>query len=70
MKQDVGWREILAPLAAAGLVATGCAFYPSALFCAPLPWSQGAGQAAHEASLIRNWARWDGLPQPLERGQP
>jgi hypothetical protein len=53
-----------APLAAAGLVTTGCAFYPAPTFCSDLPWSLGAGQAAAESNLIRDWARWGGGGPP------
>ncbi|MDD5106918.1 MAG: hypothetical protein PHC49_15030 [Desulfuromonadaceae bacterium] len=54
----------LAPLAAAGYITTGCAFYPSSTFCVNVPWSLGAAQANAESALIREWARWGGRPTP------
>jgi hypothetical protein len=48
----------LAPSAAAGIVASGCAFYPISLLCVDLPWSLGAEFADAEALLIRDWNRW------------
>jgi hypothetical protein len=54
----------LAPLAAAGFITTGCAFYPSPTFCTDVPWSLGADQASAESKLIRDWARWGGRPTP------
>jgi hypothetical protein len=54
----------LVPLAAAGLVTSGCAFYPVSAFCTDLPWSLGVGQASAESKLIRNWARWGGDGPP------
>jgi len=54
----------LAPLAVAGFITSGCAFYPLPTFCADLPWSLGVTQAAAESKLIRDWARWGGRPTP------
>jgi hypothetical protein len=54
----------LAPLAAAGFITSGCAFYPLPTFCADVPWSLGVNQAAAESKLIRDWARWGGRPTP------
>jgi hypothetical protein len=54
----------LAPLGAAGIITSGCAFYPLPTFCMDLPWSPGATQAAAESQLIRDWARWGGKPTP------
>jgi hypothetical protein len=48
----------LAPTAAAGIVASGCAFYPVSFLCADLPWSLGAASANAESMLIRDWNRW------------
>jgi len=48
----------LVPLAAAGVITTGCAFYPLPTFCMDLPWSLGAGHAAALSTVIRDWARW------------
>jgi len=53
---------ILTPLATAGLVTSGCAFYPVPYFCAELPWSLGSAQAAAESEIVREWARWNGPP--------
>jgi hypothetical protein len=54
----------LLPVAAAGIVTSGCAFYPAPYICLDLPWSLGSAQAAAESLLIRDWARWDGLTPP------
>ena len=54
----------LTPLAAAGIITTGCALYPAPFFCADLPWSLGGKQAAAESLIIRDWARWNNGPTP------
>ena len=50
----------LLPVAAAGIVTSGCAFYPASALCFDLPWSLGAATAAAEAKVIQGWARWAG----------
>jgi hypothetical protein len=52
----------LAPLAAAGVITSGCVFYPSSFLCLDLEWSLGAAAAKSMAEIIRDWARWGGLP--------
>jgi hypothetical protein len=54
----------LAPTAIAGLLTSGCMFYPASLFCMELPWSLGADLAASESHMIRDWARWGGKIAP------
>ena len=54
----------LVPLAAAGFITTGCAFYPLPTFCMNVPWSLGAARATAESTIIREWARWGGRPTP------
>jgi hypothetical protein len=51
----------LAPTAAAGIVTSGCLFYPAPFICLDLPWSLGADLAATESRLIRDYARWGGM---------
>jgi hypothetical protein len=51
----------LTPLGAAGIVTTGCAFYPSSFLCIDAPWSLGAAFAKQEFINNRNWLRWGGL---------
>lgn len=51
----------LVPVAMAGIVASGCAFFPVAYLCSDLPWSLGAAAAEAETTVIKEWARWGGL---------
>jgi len=50
----------LTPLAIAGVITSGCAFYPAPFFCTDLPWSLGHIQALTESRIITEWARWNG----------
>lgn len=54
----------LAPVAAAGVVVSGCAFYPVAFLCADLPWTLGTTMAQADATIIRESARWGVAPTP------
>lgn len=54
----------LAPVAAAGVVVSGCAFYPVSFLCADLPWTLGATMAQADATIIRESARWGVAPTP------
>jgi hypothetical protein len=55
---------VLAPLAGAGLLITGCAFFPSTLFCLDVPWSLGQSVVAEKSRIIQEWAKWGGAPTP------
>jgi hypothetical protein len=52
----------LIPVVSAGIVASGCAFYPVSYLCTDLPWSLGAAAAETESMVIQGWARWGGAP--------
>jgi len=52
----------LIPVAIAGIIASGCAFYPAQYLCTDLPWSLGATAAETESRVIQGWARWGGAP--------
>lgn len=54
---------VLAPVAAAGAVSSGCAFYPVSFLCADVPWSLGSSAEAM-SSVITTWARWGGRFAP------
>jgi hypothetical protein len=54
----------LAPVAAAGIMTTGCAFYPVSFLCVDLPWSLGAAMAESESRIIREWAMGGGMLPP------
>jgi hypothetical protein len=52
------------PVAAGGILTSGCAFYPSPFLCFDVPWSLGAQAAAQETSLVTEIARWGGAAPP------
>lgn len=54
----------LISVATAGLITSGCAFYPVSFLCVDLPWSLGAAAAETMARIIRDWARWGGMRAP------
>jgi hypothetical protein len=54
----------LAPTAAAGLLISGCAFFPATLFCLDAPWSLGRAEVAERSRLIQDWAKWGGASPP------
>jgi hypothetical protein len=56
------------PVLAYGFITSGCVLFPSAVLCSDVPWSVGAGTAAHLSALIRDWARWDGPTPPWANG--
>ena len=58
---------MLGVLAAAGVISSGCAFYPSALLCTDLPWSVGREGAQAMTEVIRQFARGN-LDQPQLQG--
>ena len=43
-------------LAAAGLVSSGCAFFPWSGLCTDVPWSIGRDSAEHAAKIVHDWA--------------
>jgi hypothetical protein len=55
---------ILAPLAIAGVLISGCAFFPSTMLCMDLPWSLGQSVIAEKSRIIQEWAKWGGAPTP------
>jgi hypothetical protein len=46
------------PVLVAGLITSGCAFYPSPLLCYEFPWSAGAGLAGKMNTINQNYERW------------
>ena len=64
---SVACAAFLGLLALAGLVSSGCAFFPSPWLCADLPWSVGRDGAQIITDLIRKWALGT-LDQPELRG--
>jgi hypothetical protein len=55
---------VLAPLAIAGVLISGCAFFPSGMFCFDVPWSLGQTAVAEKSRIIQEWAKWGGAPTP------
>ena len=51
----------IATVGAAGILTSGCAFYPAPYLCISVPWSLGTTAAAAESRLILEWARWSGI---------
>jgi hypothetical protein len=51
---------MLLPTLAYGVVTSGCPLFPSKVLCVEVPWSVGAGEAAHLTRVIRDWARLEG----------
>ena len=51
---------VLALIATAGIVTSGCAFYPVSSLCTDVPWSLGSTAAAEMSTVIQEWARWSG----------
>jgi hypothetical protein len=63
----VACTTFLGLLALAGLVSSGCAFFPWPRLCADLPWSVGRDGAQVITDVIRRWA-WGTLDQPELHG--
>ena len=53
---------LLTPMAAFGIITSGCPLYPSSLMCMPMPWALTSQQAADALARINGWNAWFGAP--------